>query len=220
MGSSPLSFAARADAPCRQTVQRDASVGHPMVAQEAFADDSSMLLRTALVLVALSIPAWHFDVPRRVQRASGEFRRHGLPMYAAGFLIAPQSELRPRAWAEPCAGCLQFDVDAPEPEALEARLEFDSGAVWPAVVRTEGRREFLEFSLGATRPIDAWLTWKPHSSDPGFGVHPAPCGQALSEVGVRPARRGGGRVGVRLTISSQPDATLTYRLHGDQPYVP
>jgi hypothetical protein len=220
MGSSPPSFAARADAPRRQNVQRDASVGHPMVAQETFADDSSMLLRTALVLVALSIPAWHFDVPKRVQRASDEFRRHRLPMYAAGFLIAPQSELRPAAFTDGCAGCLQFDVDAPNARALEARLEFDSGATLPAAVRTERHHELLEFRLSDGRPVDAWLTWKPSASDPGFGVHPAPCGQALSEVGVRPARRGGGRVGVRLTISSQPDATLTYRLHGDQPYVP
>jgi hypothetical protein len=191
-----------------------------MVAHEALADDSCMWLRTVLVFLALSIPALHFDVPMRVLRAYAEFDHHRLPRYAAAFLIAPQSEIRPRAWAEPCAGCLQFDVDAPDPEALNAQLEFDSGAVWPAVVRTEGRRDFLEFRLAAENPLEAWLTWKPHSSDPGFGLSPPPCGQALSEVGVRPTRRGSGRVGVRLTISRRPDDGLGYRLHGDQPYVP
>lgn len=179
-----------------------------------------MWIRVVLLVAAFATPAWYFDALVRVASAWGQFRHHKLPFYALAFLVAPQSEVRPRAWAQPCAGCLEFDVDAPDAHALDARLEFDSGARWPAAVRASHRSEYLEFSLRIERPIDAWLTWKPHSSDPGFGISPPPCGQALSEIGVRPTRRGEGRVGVRLTLTRKPDGVLDYRLHGDQPYVP
>lgn len=181
------------------------------------------LVTAGLLLALLAALAWGLRAPHRVLRAWFEYERHpSRASYALAFLVAPQSELRPAAWGPACGpGCIEFDVDVPDPLGLDARLELESGAVVTPRLATGSftGEERLRFDLTVSRPTDAWLTWKPASLDPGYGLSPPPCGQALSEIGVRPRRLARGRVGVKLTLVPAPDA-LREHLHGDQPFVP
>lgn len=176
-------------------------------------------LTAAALLGTLVGLGWHFDAATRVRRSSWELLRHQRLSYGLAFLVAPQSELRPRAFGSSCADCLEFEVDAPDATALQARFEPDQGPPLDVVPRTEGSDTFLQLTP-PTVPLEGWLTWRAHSTDPGFGVHPPMCGQALSEIGVRPTRRPSGRVGVRLSLGRTSTGQLDYRLHGPQPFVP
>lgn len=177
-----------------------------------------------LTAVVLVFAARKVELERRVERVWAEFTLHWLPFYALAFLVAPNEELAPGfhvralpggAAAAPCAaGCLLFNVWS-DASAVDATLELDDGRTFTPKV--DGRQ--LKFRPELERPIDAWLTWKPQVSDPGVGSGEVLCGQALSEVSVRPARRPNGRVALRLRLEPTPDH-IASRFLGASPYVP
>lgn len=175
------------------------------------------LVITAFIVVACGVGSL-VDLPYRVGQTSYQFRHHLLPVYAAAFLFAPRSELRPAAWVTDCTTeCLEFDVDSGDAAALDATLIQPNGLTTRPVI--DSKRERLRFDFSPATTTDVWLTWKPHVFDPGYGITPPPCGQALSMLGVRPRRLEGGRVGVQLKLAPRRDR-IEVILLGDQPYVP
>jgi len=169
-------------------------------------------------IVTLTGLGWLVDLPLRVAVSAFQFRHHQLPGYAAAFLFAPRSELRPAAWITNCTTeCIEFEVDSGDADALDATLVQSNGLTTHPVVDSKLAR--LRFDFVPNTPTDVWLTWKPQVFDPGYGISPPPCGQALSMIGVRPTRLDDGRVGVKLKLTPRPDR-LEVTLHGPQPYVP
>lgn len=181
-----------------------------------------VLIITSAIITACGL-ALLLEVPARLFRTLGEFEHHRRLSYALAFLTAPQSELRPAAWETDCTtGCIEFDVDADDAATLDATLEFDDGTVTHPLIVVQpmfSSSERLRFDLALETPTDVWLTWKPESLDPAYGVEPPPCGQALSTIGVRPSMVHDGRVGVKLTLAPRGDF-VEQRLHGPQPFVP
>ncbi len=169
-------------------------------------------------IVTFSGLAWFTDLPLRVLVTVFQFQHHQRLAYSLAFLTAPRSELRPAAWITNCTTeCLEFEVDSGDAAALDATLVQSNGLTTHPVVDPKFAR--LRFDFAPTTPTDVWLTWKPQVFDPGYGISPPPCGQALSMIGVRPTRLDDGRVGVKLTLTPRP-GNLEVTLHGPQPYVP
>lgn len=175
------------------------------------------LLVTGIVVTFTGL-AWFVDLPLRLMTSAFQFRHHQQLAYSLAFLTAPRSELRPAAWITTCTTeCLEFEVDSDDAAALDATLVQTNGITTHAVVDPKLQR--LRFDVAPTTPTDVWLTWKPQVFDPGYGITPPPCGQALSTIGVRPTRLDEGRVGVKLKLTPLPDR-LEVTLYGPQPYVP
>lgn len=175
------------------------------------------LVITGFIVVVTGL-GWLVDLPLRVANVAYQFQHHLMPGYAAAFLFAPRSELRPAAWITNCTTeCIEFEVDSGDAAALDATLVQPNGLTTHPIVDSKLAR--LRFDLAPTKPTDVWLTWKPQVFDPGYGISPPPCGQALSMIGVRPTRLDGGRVGVQLKLTPRRDR-LEVALMGDQPYVP
>lgn len=165
---------------------------------------------------------WFIDLGPRAERVWYEYRKQPSLSYALAFLTAPNIEVQPAPISlhivpvpgECRAGCLRFDVFS-DPLAVDATLRTDEGAEFKPTL--DGRA--LRFQVTLNGPTEAWLTWKPQVFDPGFGSGEVLCGQALSDVGVRPTRFEGGRVGVKLALAPKADA-LPFTLLGPQPYLP
>lgn len=180
----------------------------------------ALLLGTAVLTVCGL--GWYVDLVPRALSVRYQYLSHPRLSYALAFLTAPNIEVAPapillHIVPEPgeCrAGCLLLAVYS-DPLAVDATLRTDDGAEFRPTLEDGD----LRFQVTLSGPTEAWLTWKPQVFDPGFGSGDFLCGQALSEVGVRPTRLDDGRVGVRLSLDPKPDA-LHFALLGPQPYVP